>query len=64
MTVIDTLGAGDNKTLQLSNFYAYQDRVTGEIVVDVTRFTARRLGRAIATPTVSTSPPSPPAWGC
>jgi hypothetical protein len=38
ITTIDTLGPGDDTSLQLSNFYAYQDRANGQIVVDVTRY--------------------------
>jgi hypothetical protein len=38
LTVIDTLGDTDNGTLQLSNFLAYEDRLTHEIVIDCTRF--------------------------
>lgn len=39
LVVIDTLSDGDNTTLQLSNFFAYEDRVTGDIVLQMTRFT-------------------------
>jgi hypothetical protein len=38
VTVIDNKGPGDGGSLQLSNFLAYEDRVSHEIVVDCTRF--------------------------
>jgi hypothetical protein len=37
VTAIDSLGAGDDGSLQLSNFAAYEDRVTGDIVLTMTR---------------------------
>jgi hypothetical protein len=38
VTVLDTLGAGDPASLQLSNFTAHEDRLTGEIVLSMTRY--------------------------
>ena len=37
VAVIDTRGAGDNSSLLLSNFIAHEDRVGGDIVLDMTR---------------------------
>jgi len=38
MAEIDTRGAGDTADLQLSNFFAYEDRPTGQITLHVKRF--------------------------
>jgi hypothetical protein len=38
VTTIDDLGPGDSSSLELSNFMAYEDRVTGQIVVTMTRY--------------------------
>jgi hypothetical protein len=38
VAVIDGLGDGDDPTLQLSNFFAYEDRLSHDIVIDVTRY--------------------------
>ncbi len=38
--VVDTLGAGEDPLLTLSNFYARQDRLTGEIALHMTRLFA------------------------
>jgi hypothetical protein len=40
LVTIDTLSTGDDSTLQLSNFSAYEDRVTHEIVLQMTRYHA------------------------
>jgi len=38
VAVIDTKGPKDNESLQLSNFMAAEDRLSGEIVLQMTRF--------------------------
>ncbi len=38
VAVIDAKGPEDNESLQLSNFAAYEDRVSGDIVLHMTRF--------------------------
>jgi len=43
---VDTLGAGEDPVLSLSNFYAREDRLTREIVVHMTRLFARSEGWA------------------
>ena len=36
--MIDTKGPGDQASLQLSNFMAHEDRASGEIVLEMSRF--------------------------
>jgi hypothetical protein len=38
VVTIDTVQAGDSGSLQLSNFIAREDRLTGDIVLDLTRY--------------------------
>ncbi|MBN1393720.1 MAG: exo-alpha-sialidase [Pirellulales bacterium] len=38
LVTIDELQAGENGSLQLSNFLAYEDRLNGDIVMQMTRF--------------------------
>ena len=44
LATIDARGPGDTGSLTLSNFIAYQDRVTGEIVVNMTRMQSLTSG--------------------
>jgi hypothetical protein len=45
---IDTRQAGEDEDLQLSNFFAYEDRESGNIVLHVTRFFHRKRWRGDA----------------
>ncbi len=44
LCVIDTRREGDTANLQLSNFSAYEDRLSGEIVIRVTRWDGQMFG--------------------
>jgi len=44
LCIVDTRREGDTANLQLSNFSAYEDRLSGEIVIRVTRWDGQMFG--------------------